>query len=59
LANKDLRLAPHRIKDDLRDVWWYEVPSGFRIFTVETTGVIEIKIPWKSIRAALKRKDKK
>ncbi|OHB71903.1 MAG: hypothetical protein A2W23_06545 [Planctomycetes bacterium RBG_16_43_13] len=59
VAEKDLRLTSHKVKNDLKDIWWYEENYGFQIFIAATEGVIEIKIPWNSIRAALKRKDKK
>ena len=58
MAEKDLRLTSHKVKNDLRDIWWYEVTYGFHIFIADSEELIEIKIPWNSIRAALKRKDK-
>ena len=58
MANKDLLLKPHQVKDAVRDTWWYEENYGFHIFIADSKELIEIKIPWNSIRAALKRKDK-
>ena len=58
MANKDLQLKSHQVKDAVRDTWWYEETYGFHILTATSEGVIEMNIPWNSIRAALKRKDK-
>lgn len=60
MANKDLRRAPHNRKDG--KVWWYEQPSGIYMCvdpkTEKIGGIIKVEIPWSSLRAALKRKDR-
>ena len=56
MSNKDLRTAPHSFKDEDR-VWWYEEPHGITI-VVRDYKERFFNIPWKTIRNALKRKDK-
>lgn len=64
VANKDLRRNPHDSKKQPR-FWWYEEPSGILVFheVVDNKGnylrCSSFNISWKSIRSALKRKDKK
>lgn len=63
MANDDLKRAPHHHKGD-ETWWWYEEPEGICV-VVETGAEAAlfgrhhklVTIPWKSIRAALKRKD--
>ena len=57
MGNRHLSRDPHHTKDD--GVWWYEEPVGITLFVEQRTKVATIIIPWRSIRAALKRKDKK
>lgn len=61
MSDRDLRAGPYIVNQHF---WWYEVKRGICIcteaFTHEGTRHVEINyIPWNSIRAALKRKDKK
>lgn len=62
MAKKDLIGKPHTAKsarypgDEILDVWWYEKNAGIEIY-VQSKPTIIVKIPWKSIRNALKRKD--
>jgi hypothetical protein len=59
MANKDLSRNPHNMSHDF---WWYEENYGISIIYQITTfkGIEqrERRIPWRSLRAALKRKDK-
>lgn len=57
---KHLQLDPHKVTNDF---WWYEENQGICVcIEFKTpTGYRETKvryIPWHSVRAALKRKDK-
>ena len=57
MSNKDLRRQPHTSTD--KNWWWYEEAKGLTIVhdpANDNTGTF--LIPWKSIRAALVRKDK-
>lgn len=61
MARKHLLSRPHRITDDF---WWYEENKGIAVCVrahdkdgVKRTFVHDI--PWRSIRAAMERKDKK
>ena len=57
MAKKHLRLKPHDISDD---VWWYEETEGMNIVVRFGDGRTQSQtIPWRAIRAALNRKDKK
>lgn len=57
MANKDLQEKPHRIKVLDKTFDWYEDPGGIWILGA---GIgLSYTIKWSSIRAALKRKDKK
>jgi hypothetical protein len=67
MSNKDLKLTPHQLTKEVDqhggETWWYEEPGGICIVhEIYDQGVHErtdlIKIPWRSIRAALQRKDK-
>ena len=55
MAKKHLRLDPHTKSYDF---WWYELNYGICICTRIDGKVETHNIPWRSIRAALKRKDK-
>ena len=61
MANKHLKGEPHKITDRC---WWYEQKDGMSLVvehTHLTTGTrmhtATYLIPWKDIRAALRRKD--
>lgn len=60
MANKDLKLEPHWIDED---VWWYEDSRGidvhvdFRAPDGALNKHLSALILWKDVRAALKRKD--
>ena len=58
MANKHLLLKPHEPRDE--SFWWYELNGGIEIYVPAHVGAIAkvIKIPWRSLRAALARKDK-
>lgn len=61
MANKDLLLKPHNISEDQ---WWYEDARGIGIYARLrdendfALGNTHVEIPWRSLRAALARKDK-
>ncbi|MFA5056529.1 MAG: hypothetical protein WC485_00310 [Opitutaceae bacterium] len=57
MSNKHLQLKPHRFKN--RDGWWYEEPEGIMVVVYESGQHTIARIRWSSLRAALKRKDKK
>ncbi len=63
MGKKDLVGKSHKAKsarypgDEILDAWWYEQGAGIEIY-VQANPTIIVKIPWKSIRKALKRKDK-
>ena len=61
MANKDLMRKPHHFKTN-PNWWWYEEPQGICIvheiiLTGDRAKTSMVTIPWKSIRAALARKD--
>ena len=58
MANKDLHRNPHGPGDS--SWWWYEDNGGIEIYVAAHPGLNAkvIKIPWRSLRAALARKDK-
>ena len=58
MANKDLHRHAHGPRDE--SWWWYEEPRGLTIVVPAHEGLCAkvIKIPWRSIRASLARKDK-
>ena len=63
MANKDLWKNPHNAKDELS--WWYENTDGISVHIPQSSflklsscGVCCVKISWRALRAALKRKDK-
>lgn len=60
MSNKDLRRFAHESKKE-RSIWWYEKPIGFEIYTssILPSKIKQLTISWKTIRAALARKDKK
>lgn len=62
MSAKHLREDPHKVH---QNCWWYEENKGIFI-VVEHTDIHGLRlhtqvynIPWKSLRAALKRKDMK
>jgi len=61
MSQRHLQTKPHRVTNDF---WWYEENKGIAICVrardkddVERTFVRDI--PWRSVRAALARKDRK
>lgn len=56
MSNDDLSPIPLRLKG-ISDVWWYEEPAGIAVVH-EKLGTVVV-IPWRMIRASLKRKDRK
>ena len=65
MSDKHLTLMPHRIRHD-PTAWWYEEPNGICVVQeyyrdkdglyLDTRSVI---IPWRALKAALKRKEQK
>lgn len=62
MANIDLKREPVNVDDNS---WWYEEDKGIEIYVChyKDDGTRKFKqtvftIPWQTIRAALKRKDK-
>ena len=57
-----LKQTPHKVTEDF---WWYEEGQGISVVVVFRSPDGEVldskvrNIPWRSIRAALKRKDEK
>lgn len=64
MANKDLQSEPHNAKDK-SNWWWYEEPAGIYIQHKVTdedgnySRHSSTLIKWTSIRAALRRKDRR
>ena len=61
MSSKHLWTKPHKVTNDF---WWYEENQGVAVcVSFKTAGgecIQEVRyIPWRAIRAALKRKDKK
>jgi hypothetical protein len=62
MSKKHLKRSPHGIKKAENCVaWWHEDNGGIDVrFSMQSqTPQGNVFIPWSSIRAALKRKDKK
>lgn len=61
MSDKHLRLDPIQLPDNCGfQVWYYEEPKGIEIHWNNSHGSHgQTKIPWKFLRAGLKRKDKK
>lgn len=58
MANKHLSRRPHQ-HDKSTGWWWYEETGGIEIYHGNPDGRSEcLLIPWRCVRAALKRKDK-
>ena len=58
MSNKDLSLKPHHIKDT-DNAWWYEETKGIELIVQHKVGDIRnYSISWRTIRGALKRKEK-
>ena len=63
MANKHLKRKPQHASDVER-WWWYEDTHGVDIVVTQAAlehganGTAILTIPWRSIRAALRRKDK-
>lgn len=62
MSNKDLSGKPHNIKSK-GEMWWYEENAGIKILCNRNEGeenypIVTGIISWRTIRAALKRKDK-
>ena len=58
MAQKDLKNTPHVVNENW---WWYEENGGLIVCHYPSTtdlGTCRVEIPWRSIRAALKRKDR-
>ncbi len=61
MADEHLRLDSHKIRGT-DETWWYEEPHGITVVhQIHINGVLnrtdQIKIPWRSLRNALARKD--
>ena len=58
MANKHLSLFPKKID---KNNWYYEDIDGIEIVHVPVNyqDTAHIKIPWRKIRASLRRKDRK
>ena len=61
MSDKDLKTKPHHHKGQA-GFWWYEEPGGIAVVVEFATkyGIKQrvVTIPWRSLRAALARKDK-
>ena len=62
MSDKHLSREPHRLRGTSR-TWWYEESHGLTVvheFYVNDTyqRTDQIKIPWRTIRKALERKDR-
>ena len=63
MSDQHLQMKPHRLPHDPTS-WWYEEPAGlcvvqeYRGTTGAVYGTRSVVIPWRAIRAALKRKDR-
>lgn len=56
--NKHLKRTPHH-PQGREDAWWYEEKRGIHVLIQTSFGTKQVLIDWRSIRAALARKDKK
>ena len=59
MSEKHLKRDSHKIRH-IDWAWWYEEKQGICVVIHQgTRGAVTIDVPWRSIRAALKRLDKK
>lgn len=60
MSKKHLKLEPHQTEQTNGDpAWWYEDVNGIDVYVETNNMVCQVFIPWRDIRAALKRKDNK
>ena len=64
MSDKHLQLKPHAVRGSKKQAWWYEEPNGIsvaqQVWSKESFLTVRVaKIPWREIRRALARKDKK
>jgi hypothetical protein len=63
VSEKHLQIDPHNIRGR-KDAWWYEEPQGICVVVEPVRDewgryvAQTVKIPWRSIESALKRKSK-
>ena len=59
MSNKHLSNRPYTLEaPEGAESWVYEQPSGLEVyFRLPGQGIWEVIVPWKKIRAALKRKE--
>lgn len=59
MADKHLERRPHHQRGE-QDWWWYEEPQGIAVVVKGTSSACTrvVDIPWRSLRAALRRKDR-
>ncbi len=58
MSKKHLKLDAHPIRGN-DNVWWYEDNGGIDIHVPPSAKHTSFKIPWRALRAALERKDRK
>jgi len=61
VSNKHLSRMPHHVRED---VWWYDERGGICIISAWRDGDRYIRtdsflIPWRDLRRAIERKDRK
>ena len=55
MSKEHLKLEPHNIHPG---AWWYETNGGIEVCIEPRPATQIVYIPWVSLRAALKRKDR-
>ena len=58
MSRKHLQNKSHHFKGR-DDAWWYEENNGIHVVVERKEGTTIVHLPWRSIRSALKRKDRK
>lgn len=58
MSERHLSPRPHRVLKD-KEMWWYEEKGGIYLYCATLDKTRRGIIPWRSVRLALKRLDKK
>ena len=57
MSDKHLSNMPHNIRGR-KDAWWYEENGGINVVVEPQGATTQVMIPWRSIKAALARKER-
>lgn len=62
MSEKHLRLTPHNVRGN-KNAWWYEEKDGICVIAhvdgPNATRPAQVSIPWRYLKAAIKRLERK